>query len=239
MELRYTGIIIGKRDVREADRLYSVYTLEQGRLGLLARGVRKPNAKLAGNLETLTLSEIYVNKGKGKGNVTGAIPLNGFLALKSDFQALERAFRAISYFSRFVTQEEKDEGAFVLLSEYLLTMDDLASCGSQEDRMESVTLGFLFKLFGHLGYAIDASACGRCGGRLEEGGNFFSPSAGAIICRDCGASVPGTLRISDAGVKLLRIFQANGIRNLAKLSAGKADLANLESVLRNFAGWLR
>jgi len=239
MEMKYTGIIIGKRDLREVDRLYSVYTAEQGRLSILGRGVRKPDAKLAGNLETLNLVEVYVSKGKGRGNITGAIPINGFLSLKSDFLALERVFHAISYFNKFVTQEEKDDLNFNFLAEYLAVMDSLAFGGLPESKYDVVTSGFLFKYLENLGYGIDASACGICEQRITEGGNFFSAAKGSIICRKCGPEERGVLRISDAGVKLLRIFYRNNIRNLSKLEMERHDMDNLKTVFKSFSDWIK
>ena len=32
MEYKYTGIILNKRDVGETDRIYSIYTLEGGKI---------------------------------------------------------------------------------------------------------------------------------------------------------------------------------------------------------------
>ncbi len=54
MEYRYTAIVLGKKEVGETDRLYTFYTREQGKVRVVAKGVRKPEAKLAGQLENLS-----------------------------------------------------------------------------------------------------------------------------------------------------------------------------------------
>lgn len=239
MEMKYRGIIIGKRDIQEVDRLYTIYTLEQGKITIVGKGVRKAQAKLAGNLETLTYAEVYASKGRGRGNITGAIALNNFLSLKSDFTALNRAFYGVSYFARFITQEEKDEKSFALLLEYLETMDALASSGKSEEKYDSVTFGFLFKFLENSGYGAEVNACVVCGSKISSGGNRFSARRGGIVCGDCSKNGGGMVAISDASVKLLRIFYKNRISNLAKLNMDRKDIGNLRVVFQEFANWIR
>jgi len=64
---KLTAIILSSRDINEYDRLYIMYTLEQGLVKAVAKGVRKSTAKLAGHLEPATLSEVYVARSKGWG----------------------------------------------------------------------------------------------------------------------------------------------------------------------------
>ncbi|NTU66460.1 MAG: DNA repair protein RecO [Candidatus Moranbacteria bacterium] len=239
MEMKYSGIIIGKRDVREVDRLYVVYTLEQGRLSMLGKGVRKASAKLAGNLETLSHVEIYMSKGRGQGNITGAIALDSFLSLKADFSALGRVFYAVSYFNKFITQEEKDEKSFEFLLEYLRVMDALAASGKGERKYDAVTFGFLFKFLENVGYGIDANFCSVCEGKITGGGNYFSAKRGGIICGNCRRQEGGTVRIDDHSVKLIRIFYKNRIASLSKLEVSRRDISNLKIVFQEFANWIK
>jgi DNA repair protein RecO (recombination protein O) len=129
MEYKYSGIVLGKIDIGETDRLYVVYTREAGRVLAKAIGVKKPNAKLAGNLEPLTYSEIFLAKGRGQGNITGAIAVENFLEIKNNIEALEKVFEAMKIFSRLVTQEEKDERIFHLLLGYLLAIEEVVEKG--------------------------------------------------------------------------------------------------------------
>lgn len=237
--MKYSGIIIGKRDVREVDRLYAVYTLEQGRLSILGKGVRKATAKLAGNLETLSHAEIYVSKGRGQGNITGAIALDSFLFLKADFAALNRAFYAVSYFNKFITQEEKDEKSFHFLLEYLKVMDALAMEGKEESKYDAVTFGFLFKFLENVGYGIDANYCSVCEEKIKEGGNFFSAKRGGIVCANCVRGEGQMVKIDDHSVKLIRIFYKNRISSLSKLEVGKRDVSNLRLVFQEFVNWIK
>ena len=109
MEYKYTGIILGKRDIGEADRIYSIYTLEAGKIQAKAIGVRRLNAKLAGHLETATLAEIFVAKTRGIGKITGAAALNYFGGIKKNLEAVSKVLLAFSRLNKIIFEQEKDE----------------------------------------------------------------------------------------------------------------------------------
>ncbi|MDO8572101.1 MAG: recombination protein O N-terminal domain-containing protein, partial [bacterium] len=64
MTFKATGYIIGKKYFREADRLYTIYTAEYGKIEAMAQGVRKLSSKLAGHLELFHKASFTIAKGK-------------------------------------------------------------------------------------------------------------------------------------------------------------------------------
>ena len=123
MELKYTGIILGKYDVGETDRMYIIYTKEAGKIRVLGKGVRRPNAKLAGHLEPVTLAEIFVARSRGVGKITGSIVLNNFARIKNNFNLLQKVFFALKIFEKLISDEEKDENIFVLVNNFLESLE--------------------------------------------------------------------------------------------------------------------
>lgn len=239
MDLKYTSIILSKRDVAETDRIYNFYTLEEGRVRAMGRGVRKPNAKLAGSLEPLTLAEIHVSKRNGLGNITGAIGIDNFSGLKNNFAAVSQAFRALNHFEKLVNQQERDERIFELLKSYLEALEALDREAKAEYKFGLVTSGFLFKLMENLGYMIQAEKCARCGGAISAGDqNFFSGKRGGLLCPECARTESRKVRCSDSTIKLLRIFLWNPIGNIAKVEVAEKDLRELELIWRELAEWI-
>lgn len=237
MGYKYNAIILNKIDTGETDRVYTVYTLESGRINVKAIGVKKPNAKLAGNLEPVTYCEIFLAKGRGRGNVTSAIPVENFLAIKENISALEKVFGIFKIFSRLVTQEEKDEKIFNLLLEYLLTIEKWAN---QKDdlKLDLFTLSFIFKLLEALGYNQEMKKCAVCTDMLRSGENYFSAEKGGVICRKCAVNLPKRIRISDEAIKFIRIFLDNKIRSLAKIKTEKKSLNNLKIIAKEVINWI-
>lgn len=235
MEYKYQSIVLEHADVGETDRLYALYTKEAGRILLSAAGVRKPQAKLAGHLESITLVEVFAARNRGRGRITGAIAVDNFSRLKENLSALEKVFYSLKIFNRLVTQEEEDERIFQLLWDYLKIMDALAG---EEDKIEIITAGFIFKLMNSLGYALEMKTCVSCHSPLVSGRNFFSPALGGTVCSDCGGRENRCLPIADETIKFIRIFSENKLENLGKLRAEKKNLHNLKLVAEEAMRWI-
>lgn len=243
MNFKYNGIILNKFDIGETDRLYTVYTLEAGKIRVKAIGVKKPNAKLAGSLEPVTQAEIFLARGRGRGNITGAITTENFLAIKSEIMALQKVFYIFRIFNRLVIDEEKDENIFNLLLGYLKAMDKLCQDGAQggaydENKSDIITLGFLFKFLDSLGYKIEAEKCVSCGKKLKEDGNYFSAELGGVACPDCKTGHGRKTKISAHAIKLIRIFLKNKVGNFSKISASKENVKNLKIIANEEINWI-
>lgn len=241
MDYKYHGIILSKRDLAETDRIYAIYTQEAGKIRIIGKGVRKPNAKLAGNLEPVTYAEIFAARGQGAGKITGVIPVENFPAIKSDWELLERTLRTFRIIQKIISEEEKDEKFFQLLLEYLQTMESLAEA-QQEDRKiqkaEIVTLGFLVKFLDQMGYRIEVQRCIECGKKLEPSGNFFSASRGGMICSFCAKLEQGKISVGAESIKIIRIFLTNRLKNLIKLQASQKDLNNVKIIVQDNLNWI-
>jgi len=237
MEYKYNAIVLNKIDTGETDRVYVVYTREAGRILARAIGVKKPNAKLAGNLESITQCEIFLAKGKGRGNVTGVIGVENFLAIKANIFALEKVFTALKIFNRLMTQEEKDEKTFQLLLDFLSAMDKSAN---EDDglKFDIYTLGFIFKLLQNLGYKQEAKKCATCSGKLVSGENYFSAERGGIICPNCAKLETRKIRIADEAVKFIRIVLENKIENLGKIKLENKTLNSLKIIVQEAVRWI-
>lgn len=236
MDYKYTGIILGKRDIGEADRIYSIYTLEAGKIQAKAIGVRKPGAKLAGALENFTLADISVVKKQGMGKITGSITENNFSGLKGNFDALALVFEAVKIFDQLVGLEEKDKKFFNLLLEYLETVDNAAS--DDQEKLLLINAGFIFKLLNLLGYKIEVNNCVHCGSKLNVSENFFNAEQGGIACKTCASKLQNNLKVSPNAIKLVRIFFANNLKSLAKLKVGKNEVRELNLISQAFLDWI-
>lgn len=242
MELKYTGIVLGKYDIGEADRIYSIYTREAGKIKAKAIGVRKSQSKLAGFLENFTLADITVAKKQGIGKITGSIMENNFTNLRKNLDALSGVFETLEIFDRLIGMEEKDGKIFNLLLEYLETMDEMV----QSEKAEIISQGFIFQLLNLLGYKIEASVCAYCSSPLSERENFFSAKQGGTVCGRCahatisgqGGEFKDLIKISNNVIKLIRIFFVNKLKSLPKLTVGKNEARELELISRLFLDWI-
>jgi len=237
MDFKYNGIILSKKDVGETDRIYMILTREAGKIKVLGKGVRRPNAKLAGHLEPITHSEIFLSKGRGSGKLTGAATVENFSKLKADIESLVHVSRAVKALEKIIPEQQEEKNIFNFFSEYLTVMDGL--CGRKvSGKREIVTLGFLFKLLGEAGYGLEIRKCVVCGNRLQPGNNHFSVSRGGVLCGDCQKGELQKIKIEDSSIKFMRLFDRNKIGNLEKLHASKEDIDNLGKIIKKALDWV-
>lgn len=236
MELRYTAIVLRKKDINETDRLYTFMTREGGKIQSKAIGVRKSAAKLASSLETLTLADITVVRNRGTGRVAGAIAEETFPDLRSDYDFLSAGLEAAATFDRIVGLEESDPVLFDLLLEYLSLFDRLAK-ERKPAEAGLLTEGFFVKLLDELGYRMEASACAVSGERFRKGHQcFFSPEAGGIVID--GHAGRDAIPVSENTIKLVRIILGNRLSALLRLRVERRDLEEMRNVRKLFLRYI-
>jgi len=241
MEYKYTGIILFKKDVGEADRIYDIYTLEAGKIQAKAVGVRKPQAKLAGALENFSLADVTVVKKQGMGKITASIVENNFPHLREEFETASNAWKSIKTANRLISTEMKDPDMFHLILDYLKTMDDIArekNLSNLQEKADLMTFGFLFKILDVLGYKLEVSKCVKCGSKINESGNCFSAAQGGILCKNCSNETACSIKIKGNSIKLARIFFQNKISSLKKLKVSQQEISNLRTVVDDFYHWI-
>ena len=228
---KYTAIILASRDANEVNRLYIIYTLEQGLVKAVAKGVRKPAAKLAGHLEPGTLTEIYVARSRGMGQITGAITLENFENIKKDFEKLTEALKIFLFFLKNFSEGVGDKKVFDLLHDFLGTLNFASA-----ECLRIIVESFWWKLFDILGNRPEVMKCVACKEKLaEKSKKFFSIEKGGIICSGCGPNFKELISICDNQIKLLRIFWGNSLEKTAKVKVSGAELAKLAKIREIYA----
>lgn len=237
MEYKYTGIILNKRDIGETDRIYNIYTLEQGKISAIARGVRKAQSKLAGHLENYYLVDLTVMRNRGMGNIASSIVENNFKNIRNNLESLEKVFRTTKTLNRLINDQEKDVDVFFLFLDYLDSLNNI-DAKSDETTKNLMTQCFIFKLLDALGYKIEINRCVKCEGKLSKNKNFFDYSHGGIVCVDCAKDSATILPISINSIKIIRIFFQNKIANLQKLKINPKESRELSHISQTFIKWI-
>ena len=109
------AIVIKKTKLGEADSILTLYTPHLGKIQGVAKGIRRPKAKLAGHLELLTHSQVSFARGKNLDTITGSQTINSFLPLKSNLQLTSYALYAIELVNQFTAEHIENEPLFQLL----------------------------------------------------------------------------------------------------------------------------
>src|ERR1700724_582854 len=174
----------------EADRILPLHTPPRGRVGAIAKGVRRARSRFGGRLEPFFRLNIELHEGRGELlTVTGAQTVDGHSRLRGDGRALDAAARACDAVGRLFETSEPHPAVFNLLCRQLGLLDQRAGITDGGTSAWAAALAFRLKLLLAAGLAPQLGACASCG----EGEHLvgFSGAAGGVGWSGCeGRSFP-------------------------------------------------
>jgi len=121
-----TGIILGRINYGEADRILTVLTPDQGKLRLMAKGVRRVKSKLAGGIELFSVSQITFIRGRGDIGTLVSTRLNKHYGdIVSHIDRVQLGYELIKQLDK-ATEDEPEAGYFDLLVQAFEALSDPA-----------------------------------------------------------------------------------------------------------------
>ncbi len=204
------AIVLREVNYKEADKVLTLLTPDQGKLTVTARGCRRKNSKIAAATQLLVLSEMTLYQFQNRWAIREANTRQLFWTVRGDIVRLSLA----SYFAELtelVAQEELPSGELLqLLLNSLYALDQL------DKPLNQVKSAFEWKLMSLSGFAPLLEGCAVCGAEPSE--PMFHLREGVLHCRACrsrmgeGAALPLT---PSAVAALRHITQGNPKRLLS------------------------
>lgn len=142
------AIVLARKNFREFDQMVSLFTREQGKVEVLAKGIKKIISKNSSNLEVLSLAEIEIAQGKEINYLTKVQSIKIFNGIFSDFEKLFLARYVAKLADENILTQEKDESVFNLLLSFLEFLHSAKKINSL-----NLATGFIFKLWHCLGFS--------------------------------------------------------------------------------------
>ena len=201
-QFRTQAIILSRRDFGESDRLLTLFTPQHGKLRAIAKGARKPSAKVSGHVELFARSDVVIHKGRNLDILTQAELIDPYLGLREDLGRGAYANYAAELLDRF-TADEDDEGGdlFLLLHQTLTRIADAA-----DPRLAARF--FELQLLDLVGFRPELQECVVARTELLPETQFFSHEEGGVVSRAAAPQVASRLiEIDVDALKLLRHLQ--------------------------------
>lgn len=228
---RTQGLVFKKEDRGEADRLFTVYTKEFGKLEILGKSIRKISSKLRAGMELFSLSEIEFIQGRTFKTLTDAILNEEFENLNKNLEVLKTASR-ISYLSdELMTRPENDEKIWELL---IKTFQRLNHCSRAGNSCPKVYYYFFWNFVSVLGYQPELYKCLDCRKKIVLGKNYFNSEQGGIICGNCLKGGEKNKEIDSDAIKTLRLIIKRNWKILSKIKFKPEELKVLENISNDY-----
>ncbi len=113
------GIIIKRINVREADRILTIFSKYYGKIKVIARGIRKINSRRGGNLEMLNYLQLIIHKGKNLDVIGEIEPIQTFNTLKKNLTKINYCYCLCEVIDGLCPEKQENKEVFELLLESL------------------------------------------------------------------------------------------------------------------------
>jgi len=189
------AVVLRSFRLGEADRVLHLYTLDRGRVGAVAKGVRKTKSRFGARLEPLSHVELMLHQGGGElQTVTGVQLLGSHHAAREQTYRLNVGLVGAEAMLRLFPEQEANDRAFRALTRFLDLLDELEP-GAGRATTDPLVLSFQLKLLWLSGYLPHVTSCAECG--ADTGLAGYSPRAGGAVCQNCAN---GALPLSHEGL---------------------------------------
>ena len=216
------AVILRKLDYGEADRIFTLLTRSHGKVGAIAKGVRRPESKLAHALELYTHIDVLLAKGRGELDVVAQVERLGGKRMPGEVEVMSHAALIAELAERVCEDRHPVDGIYELT---VMALDELA----RETDPRRASSYFLMSALDLLGYAPQLSSCASCERPLEAKPAAFSATAGGFLCDRCDEL--GMPKVSLAAIKVLRLMAAGDLQTYRRLKLDSDLMEEIEQVL--------
>ena len=220
------ALVLREVKYKEADRILTLFTADNGKITAKARGALRKSSKTGAATQLLTYADMTLFFNKGKWTVNEASVIESFDGLKTD---IER-FALGSYFAECaeaLSVEDQKDGellSLVLNSLYAL------SRGMYDAR--KIKAAFELRLMSLSGYRPAAEHCSACG-REDVEGPVFDLLNGCVFCRKCSRS-SSTVTLDDASLAAMRFVLNAPPKQLFSFDIAGDSLVSLAFAAENY-----
>lgn len=221
---RTEAIVLRRKDFGEADRLLTLFTPDEGKIRVLAKGIRKPRSRKAGHLELYTRSNLLLAKGRDMDIITQAVTVEAYRPIREDLLRSTYGSYFIELLDRFTPEEAENKPLYDLLAQGLGWL-------SQATDLALAARYYELQLLGMAGYQLELFYCVVGGEKVVAEDQFYSAAAGGVVCPKCGETPEGAFRISLGALKVLRHMIRNPYEVVRELKLSLAVQAEIEKVI--------
>ena len=120
---RIEGIVIKRKSFGEADRILTLFTKRNGKIKVLAKGVRRITSRRGPNVELFNQVELFVHQGRTFDILTEAQVLNSFSNIRKNLDLVGLAFHVCEIVDGLCPENQPHERIYDLIIEIFKQLD--------------------------------------------------------------------------------------------------------------------
>ena len=227
------AIILRRIEFGDYDLIVTFFTLNKGKISVIAKSAKKSTKRFAGILELFSAIDIVCSTGRRQ-----RLPVLTEAILKHPFSKIRSSIKKTAYASYWAelidgwSEEGQRQPDLYELLLHVLNELDLG-------RTPADVLSILFQirflvLSGHGPILRGCSRCKRDIDRIEGGILFFDLSRGGVVCGRCAAGGSGRLTLSRGTIKQLQWLESGDWARVGRLRFSAPAIVESLKVLEAF-----
>lgn len=220
------AIVLKARDMREADKIITLYSVQRGKQRVVAHGAAKPNSRKRGAVQPFCYSTFLLHQGREMDSISQAEVREAFADLRTDLERLSAAAYVAELTDSFTGEGEPNQVMFALL----LTALHLLAAGE----IELTLRAFEAKLLDLAGFKPELNVCSGCGTPLKDAKIFFDSRLGGLLCQTCAAAASKIMTFNRGTLEVLKTIYRWELAKLRQLKVPGTMQKELHNLLRAY-----
>ena len=202
------AICIRALDYSETSQILTFFTQQAGKVSAIAKGSKRPKSSFGGPIELLAYGEIVFSYSAAEklDTLTEFEQKLHFNYLSRNLLNMNCSLFAVELVNSLTSEHDPHPALFDNLLSLLKNFEQAA------DKADALRLLILFQLalLREVGLQPVLDICVNCKAAFSKAWQetFFSSSANGLICRDCEASFPDKIRLTNNAAMCLYDFKA-------------------------------
>jgi DNA repair protein RecO (recombination protein O) len=207
------GVVLHLRDYQDSHRIVEFFSLEEGRLFLIARGARASRKRFAGIVDRFCRLRVVASPGRELWTLHEAAPIELHLSLRQSLEAMNRANQIMEWCRLILAEREEAPVIYRYVTHALKLL-----CEGNLAR----AVGMYPRVLAEAGMMPEVGCCARCAGQVKGAPGALVPGVGMV----CGGCCSGAPSLSAAALGVLRGDRCD-------------ELSVAEEVEQSLSGWLQ
>ncbi|WP_347549553.1 DNA repair protein RecO [Pseudalkalibacillus hwajinpoensis] len=219
------GIVIRTVDYGETNKIITLYTRETGKVGVMARGAKKPKSRLSAVSQLFVYGQYLYRHTSGLGGLNQGEIIDSFRSIRNDLFLTSYAAYAAELVDKLTEEQKSNPYLFEMLYQVLHALDE-------EKDPEVVLFIFELKMLRVAGITPQLDRCVNCG--LADGKFHFSINEGGLLCHRCLSVDPYHIPMTKRAAELLHLFVHIDLRRLGNISLKEESKKEIRKILNMY-----
>ncbi|NLL70607.1 MAG: DNA repair protein RecO [Epulopiscium sp.] len=229
-ELKTKGLVLREVAVGEADKIITIFTEEQGKISVSARGARKPRSRFVAGTQVFAYCDFILYKGKNNWNLSQVEVIETFHNLRNDIYVLSCGIYMMELLETVGEENSPNEK---LLKLTLYTLWKLAN-GELDPKL--VLRIYEWKVMSFSGFTPEVIFCVHCG-EEKEYFPFFSIPEGGVLCEECCDIDSSAKKILPGTLYTIHYILSSDLKALFQFQVSPQVLKELSVLSQAFVGY--